>query len=130
VLVNHVNLSILNSLRDVMETEYPALLHIFIKDSQERVNSLRLLSQECERSGLTTTQRQQLGMMAHSFKGSSGNLGATHLEDLCRQLEKLAIGQTVVSTSQVSQLVKAIESEFAVVRDLFDVELHTTLTQY
>jgi len=128
VLENHVDLTVLSTLRDVMETEYPALLHIFIRDSEARVTDLNGLIQAPDFSPASPTQLQQLGMMAHSFKGSSSNMGAAHLAELCRQLEDLVRGQTCVSGALVTQLVAAIDAEFRVVRDMFEVELDTTLT--
>ncbi|WP_296255990.1 MULTISPECIES: Hpt domain-containing protein [unclassified Pseudomonas] len=126
----HVDLTVLDTLRDVMETEYPALLHIFIRDSETRITDMNALSQAADFSAASPTQLQQLGLMAHSFKGSSSNMGAVQLTALCRQLEDLVRGQAAVNAAMVTQLVQAIDSEFRVVRDLFDVELQTTLTSH
>lgn len=130
MLENHVDLTVLSTLRDVMETEYPALLHIFIKDSEIRVTDLNGWVAAADCSAASASQLQQLGMTAHSFKGSCSNMGATHLAELCRQLEDLVRGQTTVSGARVTQLVKAIDSEFRVVRGMFDVELQSTLTRH
>lgn len=126
---NHVDLTVLGTLRDVMEGEYPALLHIFIKDSEQRVRDLHRLMQSPGFSSSADSRLQQLGLMAHSFKGSSSNMGAAHLAGLCRELEDLARTQTATSDSQISLLVQAIEDEFRVVRDVFDVELNVTLLE-
>lgn len=126
---NHVDLTVLGTLRDVMEGEYPALLHIFIKDSEQRVRDFNLLMQTPGFSAAADSRFRQLGLMAHSFKGSSGNMGAAHLADLCHTLEDLVSNQAATSDSQISLLVKAIEDEFRVVRDVFDVELGTVLLE-
>ena len=126
---NHVDLTVLGTLRDVMEGEYPALLHIFIKDSEQRVRDLNRLMQSPGFSSAGDSRLHQLGLMAHSFKGSSGNMGAAHLAGLCRDLEDLARTQAAASDSQISLLVQAIEDEFRVVRDVFDVELSVTLLE-
>lgn len=130
MLEEHVDLTVLNTLRDVMETEYPALLHIFIRDSQARVTDLNGLIQAADFSPASQTHLDQLGLLAHSFKGSSSNMGAAHLAQLCGELEDLVRGQGAVSEARVTQLVQDIDSEFCVVRDVFDVELQTTLASH
>lgn len=130
MLEEHVDLTVLNTLRDVMETEYPALLHIFIRDSQARVTDLNGLIQAADFSPASQTHLDQLGLLAHSFKGSSSNMGAAHLAQLCGELEDLVRGQGAVSEARVTQLVQDIDSEFCVVRDIFDVELQTTLASH
>lgn len=127
---NHVDLTVLRTLRDVMEAEYPALLDVFIKDSEARVIALNRLIQPPDFSTGSTPQLQQLGLLAHSFKGSSSNMGAARLAGLCNQLEELARGPGAVSETQVRELVLALESEFRVVRDVFDVELQALLTRH
>ena len=130
MLKNHVDSSVLETLRDVMEGEYPALLKVFIKDSEQRVRDLNGLTNDPGFSVTSTVQRQLLGEMAHSFKGSSSNMGATHLTELCRQLEDMGRGFAAVSDQQVLQQVQAIEDEFSIVRDLFDVELKSPLIRH
>lgn len=130
MLEEHVDLTVLNTLRDVMETEYPALLHIFIRDSQARVTDLNGLIQAADFSPALQTHLDRLGLLAHSFKGSSSNMGAAHLAQLCGELEDLVRGQGAVSEARVTQLVQDIDSEFCVVRDIFDVELQTTLASH
>lgn len=119
----HVDVSVLGTLREVMEGEYPSLLDVFIKDSEKRVRELNQLIRTPGFSAESAAQLQPLGMMAHSFKGSSSNMGATRLTELCRSLEELARNQPVANGAVVNQLVQAITDEFSVVRDLFDVEL-------
>lgn len=130
MLQNHVDLAVLSTLRDVMETEYPALLTIFIRDSETRIMDLNGVIQASEFSPASAAQLHQLGMMAHSFKGSSSNMGAAHLAELCRQLEELVRGQAAVCGSRVTQLVEAIDYEFRAVREMFDIELQATLIRH
>ncbi|MDE1194011.1 MAG: Hpt domain-containing protein [Pseudomonas sp.] len=130
MLKNHVDLGVLETLRDVMEGEYPSLLDVFIKDSEQRVRDLNGLTNDPGFSVTSTVQRQLMGEMAHSFKGSSSNMGATHLAELCRQLEDMGRGVAAVSDQQVRQQVQAIEDEFSIVRDLFDVELQSPLIRH
>ncbi len=110
-MVDHLDSSVLATLQDVMEAEYPVLLDTFLLDSEER---LRLLQQAC-RSGEAESLRQA----AHSFKGSCSNMGAVLLAELCRQLEEAAqLGQIDAAL----QLIEHIEREFAIVRILYRAE--------
>lgn len=127
---NHVDLAVLGTLRDVMEGEYAALLDIFLKDSEKRVRDLNQLIQTPGFSTASASQMEQAGMIAHSFKGSCSNMGAVDLAQLCRQLEDLSHGPVIATDAQVRQLIKAIEDEYRVVRDIFDVELQTALVDH
>jgi HPt (histidine-containing phosphotransfer) domain-containing protein len=109
----HVDSSVLNALQDVMEGEYPMLLDIFLKDSEQRIAQLR---QACESP---VPDLEALSLDAHSFKGSSANMGALQLSELCRQLED----QTRRGKHEgLDQLITQIQSEFLTVRRLFAAE--------
>jgi len=124
---NHMDLNVLGTLRDVMEGEYPALLEVFIKDSERRVIELNELIQSADFSSPGPLQLKQLADKVHSFKGSCSNMGAAHLADLCRELEDQARSPAPPGAAEIRQSVAAITSEFAVVRDLFDVQLESAL---
>ncbi|WP_397453987.1 Hpt domain-containing protein [Pseudomonas sp. NA-150] len=96
-----------------MEGEYPVLLDTFLNDSEQRVQQLQHALAE-QAAGLPA-----LGLAAHSFKGSSGNLGAVHLAELCRQLEERAQQNLLAGAAE---LVRKIEIEFVTVRRLFSAE--------
>lgn len=104
----HLDHTVLNALQEVMEDEYPVLLDTFVCDSEERV---RLLHK--------SEDSIQLVAAAHSLKGSSSNMGATRLAELCHQLELRAAR----SGDDVRELVGAIDGEFAIVRRLCEQEL-------
>ncbi|EJN38507.1 HPt domain-containing protein [Pseudomonas sp. GM84] len=73
----HIDHSVLRDLQEVMEEGYLQLLETFLEDSEQRLSQLH---------GARTAN--ELGMAAHSFKGSSGNMGAVGLARLCQQLEE------------------------------------------
>jgi HPt (histidine-containing phosphotransfer) domain-containing protein len=104
----HLDPEVLSGLQDVMEGEYPRLLDTFLDDSQKRVEALRKARDDAK----------ALGRIAHSFKGSSGNLGAVRLAQLCQRLEVESIG----STADLGALVDQIDHEFALVRPLYESE--------
>ena len=110
---SHLDSSVLVTLQDVMEDEYPTLLDVFLKDSEQRVAQLRQVLNG------PAPDLQALSLDAHSFKGSSGNMGALQLSELCRQLEEQARrGQP----EGLNQLIDQIHSEYLTVRRLFDAE--------
>ena len=104
----HLDPDVLSGLQEVMEGEYPKLLDTFLDDSQKRVEALRMA-----RGDATA-----LGRIAHSFKGSSGNLGAVRLAHLCQLLE----AESVEAASDLGALVDQIDREFAVVRPMYELE--------
>lgn len=104
----HMDPEVLSGLQEVMEDDYPKLLDTFLDDSQKRIDALRKARDDAK----------ALGRIAHSFKGSSGNLGAVRLAQLCQRLET----ESVKSTSDLGALVDQIDHEFALVRPLYESE--------
>jgi HPt (histidine-containing phosphotransfer) domain-containing protein len=104
----HVDRGALRALQEVMEDGYPDLLDIFLADSEERLKVLR-----------TADSAALLVDAAHSFKGSSSNMGAIRLTELCRQLEQQARSWPCAS---VQELVREIDREFAGIRPLYEAE--------
>ncbi|MBA1377604.1 Hpt domain-containing protein [Pseudomonas brassicacearum] len=100
----HLDRDVLSTLREVMEDGYPELLDTFLEDSEAR---LRVLHEARDAEKLSAT--------AHSFKGSSSNMGALRLAELCGELEQRA---KQPSLGGIERLVNEIDSEFAFVRTL------------
>lgn len=73
----HIDHQVLSDLQDVMEGGYQQLLETFLEDSERRLSQLHGAKNATE-----------LGLAAHSFKGSSSNMGAVGLAALCQQLEE------------------------------------------
>jgi HPt (histidine-containing phosphotransfer) domain-containing protein len=109
----HLDLDALNELREVMEDAYPQLLDTFLADSEERLQSLR-----------KAEQTAQLEEVAHSFKGSSSNMGADRLAKLCHELESKA---KTLSSLEILERVAAIDVEFKLVRPLYEAERQRSL---
>ncbi|MCF5229698.1 MULTISPECIES: Hpt domain-containing protein [unclassified Pseudomonas] len=108
MLETHLDPVVLTGLQEVMEGEYPKLLETFLDDSQKRVEALRK----------SRGDAKALGRIAHSFKGSSGNLGAVRLAQLCQRLEV----ESVELSADLGALVDQIDHEFALVRPLYESE--------
>ncbi|WP_347904772.1 Hpt domain-containing protein [Pseudomonas purpurea] len=104
----HLDPEVLSALQEVMEDEYPILLETFLHDCEERLSCLH-----------ATDDPQQLVSTAHSFKGSSSNMGAKRLAELCDELEQCAKASPPMG---IEQLVEDIAGEFAIVRRLYSEE--------
>ena len=103
-----VDRGVLSILQEVMEEGYADLLDIFLADSEERLDVLR-----------TADSTALLVATAHSFKGSSSNMGAVRLTELCHRLEQQASSS---SCTGVQELVREIDREFAAIRPLYEAE--------
>jgi histidine phosphotransfer protein HptB len=125
---NHVDLHVLETLQEVMEGEYPALLDVFIKDSERRVIEFNEFVRDPAFSTPQTPQSlKQLADKVHSFKGSCSNMGAAHLAQLCLEFEELARSPAGLGAAEIELRVAAITDEFRIVRDLFEVQLQSAL---
>ena len=101
----HMDPKVVSALRDVMEGGFEDLLDTFLSDSEERLDQLR-----------STHEAHDLSLVAHSFKGSSSNMGAIRLAQLCGILEDRAKKSPLVG---IDELVSKVTSEYKMVRRLY-----------
>lgn len=99
--IPHLDHEIISSLRDVMEDDFPLLIETFITDSQERIGNLHTL--------VTGAEADEIRRAAHSFKGSSSNIGAARLAELCKEVEMAALENKL---ADLPKSVMDIEAEF------------------
>lgn len=108
--------AVLARIRDLNPSMYPALLgrlvKVYLSSSTEAVATLQ--------TALAGGDRDILGKTAHSLKSSSGNMGAAHLAELCKELELIGRGQ---SDADPTPLVAAIREEHRVVCEALQAEL-------
>ena len=104
----HMDEQVISSLREVMEGGFADLLDTFLSDSEERIDQLR-----------KAHGANDLTVVAHSFKGSSSNMGATRLALLCGQLEERAQKKQL---ADIKELVIEINDEYQMVRRLYRAE--------
>ncbi len=78
-----IDSDIVAELKDVMGDDFSVLVDSFIRDGQQRLQALR--------QALAGGDRETLRAQAHSFKGSSSNLGALQVCELCLSMETLAV---------------------------------------
>ncbi|MCQ6262090.1 Hpt domain-containing protein [Alcanivorax sp. MM125-6] len=74
--------TVLAELREVMGSDFETLVESYGRDGGQRLDALR----QAVAQGDADQARQQ----AHSFKGSSSNLGARRVAAQCLELEQLA----------------------------------------
>ena len=77
-----LDVEVVSELQDIMGQDFQMLVESFQRDGEQRLAAL----DQAFAAGDAETLRSQ----AHSFKGSSSNLGAIHVASLCMELETLA----------------------------------------
>lgn len=82
--MEHVNNDKINELRYVLGDHYHNLLDTFFSNAYA---SLLKLNQLCE---TREQHREEIVQLAHSLKGTTGNMGAASMHAYAKQLEKLA----------------------------------------
>lgn len=100
--MEHLDYDTLNTLKQVMEDDFALLIDTFAQDSTDRIRVLREVIQSSE--------ADLIRRAAHSFKGSSGNIGAPQLSALCATLEKKALENNLEG---LASDLDSIEHEFA-----------------
>jgi len=104
----HLDEEALAELRDVMEDEFPILIETYLMDSKERVDSLK--------EAMANEDSDAFAKTAHSFKGSSINIGAPRLGELCLKAEK--VGQSE-KLDEAPAILEDIDEEFQKVTNAF-----------
>ncbi|BBH45093.1 Hpt domain-containing protein [Pseudomonas sp. KU43P] len=101
----HIDHRVLRDLQEVMEEGYLQLLETFLEDSERRL---------CQLHGARTAD--ELGRVAHSFKGSSSNMGAVELAQLCQQLEQRVKDRSLYG---IEDLINRIDQEYLEVQRFY-----------
>lgn len=100
----HIDHASLRELKTIMENDFDLLINTFISDSTVRIDTLK--------DAIAARDANALRASAHSFKGSSLNICAPALAELCRLMETAGKNNDLAS---VAELMQKIEDEFAVV---------------
>lgn len=116
-----VDMSVLTSFDDVHVNGEPdlvvELIDLYLTDASQRLKAMRM--------ALTLKDADSLRAIAHSLKGSSSSLGASHLAGLCDELELSANGP---SPQGVNTFLTRVEQEFERVRLVFAAERQRRLS--
>jgi histidine phosphotransfer protein HptB len=103
--LQHLDNEALRELQVVMGDDFGKLLQTFATDSAARINAIQQTA--------AAADSEALRRAAHSFKGSSGNMGARQLSDLCRQIEDFARDGVI---EPCMPLIAELTNEFAYVQ--------------
>ena len=93
-IINHEQFE---DMRDLLEEDFVDLIQVYFKDSQQRIDTLRVAQQADDNANGFET--------AHALKGASANLGTTQLVRLSSQLQEHCRGRRI---SEHADLVEEI----------------------
>lgn len=105
--MEHLDYNTLHTLKHVMEDDFALLIDTFVQDSNDRIQTLHRV--------IARAEVDLIRRAAHSFKGSSSNIGAPYLASLCSALEKKALANNF---DGLTDDLRAIEEEFSQVETL------------
>ncbi len=105
--MEHLNTDMLAELKNLMEDEFGLLVDTYCSDGQLKVTALG--------EAVAAGEAEKIREMAHSLKGSSSNLGAEYLSDMCCRLE--AKGKQG-DLANVESMYAEIKQEFEHVKSL------------
>ena len=108
-----ISLAVLEGLRKFQQTGEPdfitELIDLFLTDTAVQLESLRV--------AVSNNNVLEVRRLAHLVKGSSGNIGAGGMAELCQEME------TLEGTSASEQtLLAKLEEEFLQVADAFKAQ--------
>ena len=110
-IINHEQFE---DMRDLLEEDFVDLIQVYFKDSQQRIDTLRVAQQADDNANGFET--------AHALKGASANLGTTQLVRLSSQLQEHCRGRRI---SEHADLVE----EIAVALQCAEQEINIRLGQ-
>ena len=102
----HLDLEAIKELKIIMGDEYSLLLETFINDSVVRIKAIA--------DAVAAQDRDAIHRLAHSLKGSAGNMGAVRLARICKSLEEMATSGVV---HDASLLLEDMHNEYQLVSD-------------
>ncbi|BFM06735.1 Hpt domain-containing protein [Halioxenophilus aromaticivorans] len=108
--------TVMDTLHMIMGNEMVELFTVYAKDSKIRLQDLESLV-------YSYAPAQDIRMAAHSLKGSSANVGAKPMAELCFQLETLAQEESLDKASVLLTDIKNLYS-------LMQVELNDIITRH
>ncbi len=109
----HVDLDSLAELKEIMDDDFQMLIETYLVDADERVVNIR--------SAADAEDAVALRQSAHSFKGSSSNIGAELLAQLLGTAESMGNNNEMGNASTIAS---DIEAEYIVVKDLLSQQIH------
>lgn len=108
----HLDIEVLSELKELMDKEFAVLLETYLSDSVNKLQSIKAAVDQGSASELLES--------AHSFKGSSGNIGAIRLANLSKNIEDRAREDRL---GGVEVLLADMWDEYQIVQQLLKDEL-------
>ncbi|WNO07907.1 Hpt domain-containing protein [Teredinibacter sp. KSP-S5-2] len=102
--MSSVDHDMLNSLKELLDEKFSQLIQTYLEDGSRRMELLKEAVADSNFEGI----RQE----AHGLKGSSRNIGANPIAELCAQLE--IMGRDKLGEG-IEQQFASVEQEFAAV---------------
>ncbi len=104
---------VLETVREVLEDLFPETIEMFLHETSARLEGIQ--------KALVQQDLQTVSQIAHTMKGSSGNIGAMRFSELCQHL--MSVSETGVLADTTLQVVQ-IATEFSRVRAALEPLCH------
>lgn len=101
-----LDLRALTELQALMGSDFGTLVQTFLADSEQRIEAVAAALERGDADGIRRA--------AHSFKGSSGNMGALRLSELCREMEERGRSEQL---EDAPVLLSSLRVEFEAVKE-------------
>ena len=88
------------------------LTEMFVEDARSALVTLKVATEEGD--------AESVERISHTLKGSSGNMGAWRMAEICAKLERVGASE---DPSHARELLKKLEVEFERVRRALEVEV-------
>lgn len=82
MMISLFNQELLKELRDIMQDDFVRLFEVYLRDSEDKIAKLA--------TAIGSKDAELTMQLAHSFKGSSCNIGADLVASSCQALETAA----------------------------------------
>lgn len=107
-----INLESLQELKDIMEDDFTVLIETFISDGKEQINLLEVY--------IDAGDFTKIKAGAHTLKGSSSNIGANKLSEICFKLEKKGSDH---DASDMVELLNQLRDEYENVKVILEQQI-------
>jgi len=102
----------LKQLRDLLGDTYKDLLEAYLDDGPKKLSQMR--------SSFRDVDFETLANAAHTMKGSSLNLGARKLSEVCSEIERLARSS---STDGLEEKIGEVDLAYQEVKEILEQEM-------
>lgn len=106
----------LKQLRELLGDTYRELLEAYLDDSPKKLDQMQ--------SSFRELDFESLANAAHTMKGSSGNMGAQKLSEVCAEIERLARSN---STDGLEEMIREVDLVYQDVKKILEQEMSSIL---